>query len=119
MIERIQNQSYASQIKSNFVERATAEKSSTEQVQSSNRENRKEEPVTKEKLENVVQGMNKFLQASNTHLKFEFHEGLQEYYVTIVDDINHEVIKEIPSKKLLDMHAAMTEFIGLMVDKKI
>jgi flagellar protein FlaG len=120
MIERTQNQSYASQIKSNFVERAAAEKkATTEQVQSSNQEHQKEELVTKEKLEKVIQGMNEFLQASNTHLKFEFHEGLQEYYVTIVDDLNHEVIKEIPSKKLLDMHAAMAEFIGLMVDKKI
>ncbi|MCP3740178.1 flagellar protein FlaG [Rossellomorea sp. BNER] len=119
MIERTQNQSYASQIKSNFVERAAAEKITTEQIQSSDQEHLKEKPVTKEKLEKVIQGMNEFLQASNTHLKFEFHEGLQEYYVTIVDDISHEVIKEIPSKKLLDMHAAMTEFIGLMVDKKI
>jgi flagellar protein FlaG len=29
------------------------------------------------------------------------------------------VVKEIPSKKVLDMYAAMTEFVGLMVDKKI
>jgi flagellar protein FlaG len=78
-----------------------------------------QEPVTKEKMESVVRGMNEFLSVSNTHLKFEFHDKLQEYYVTIVDDKSKEVIKEIPSKKVLDMHAAMTEFIGLMVDKKI
>jgi flagellar protein FlaG len=78
-----------------------------------------QEPVTKEKVESVVRGMNEFLSVSNTHLKFEFHDKLQEYYVTIVDDKSREVIKEIPSKKVLDMHAAMTEFIGLMVDKKI
>jgi flagellar protein FlaG len=78
-----------------------------------------QEPVTKEKMESVVRGMNEFLSATNTHLKFEFHDKLQEYYVTIVDDKSKEVIKEIPSKKMLDMHAAMTEFIGLMVDKKI
>ncbi len=77
------------------------------------------EPVTKEKMLDVVQGMNEFLQASNTHLKFEFHDKLQEYYVTIVDDQTKEVVKEIPAKKILDMYAAMTEFVGLMVDKKI
>ncbi|PLR73720.1 flagellar protein FlaG [Bacillus sp. UMB0728] len=75
--------------------------------------------VKKEKLDDIIDGMNEFLQPSNTSLKFELHEKLNEYYVTIVDDITHEVVKEIPSKKMLDMYAAMTEFVGLMVDKKI
>jgi flagellar protein FlaG len=78
-----------------------------------------QEPVTKEKMESVVRGMNEFLTTSNTHLKFEFHDKLKEYYVTIVDNSTKEVIKEIPSKKVLDMYAAMTEFVGLMVDKRI
>ncbi|MDQ0218401.1 flagellar protein FlaG [Peribacillus cavernae] len=73
----------------------------------------------KEKLDKIVESMNEFLQPSNTSLKFELHEKLNEYYVTIVDDVTHEVIKEIPSKKMLDMYAAMTDFVGLMVDKKI
>jgi flagellar protein FlaG len=77
-----------------------------------------QEPVTKEKIESVVRGMNEFLTASSTHLKFEFHDELKEYYVTIVNDSTKEVVKEIPSKKVLDMYAAMTEFVGLMVDKK-
>jgi flagellar protein FlaG len=78
-----------------------------------------QEPVTKEKVESVVRGMNELLTTFNTHLKFEFHNELKEYYVTIVDDSTKEVIKEIPSKKVLDMYAAMTEFVGLMMDKKI
>jgi flagellar protein FlaG len=77
------------------------------------------EPVTQEKLQNVVQGMNEFLSASNTHLKFEFHDRLKEYYVTIVDDVTKEIVREIPAKKMLDMYAAMTEFVGLMVDQKV
>ena len=63
--------------------------------------------------------MNDFLKPSNTHLKFEFHDELEEYYVTMVDDVTQEVIREIPSKKLLDMYAAMTEYLGILVDKKI
>lgn len=73
---------------------------------------------SKETTEKVVNSMNEFLKASNTHLKFEFHEELQEYYVAIVDERTNEVVKEIPSKKLLDMYAAMTEYVGLMIDKK-
>ena len=73
----------------------------------------------KEEMEKIVQGMNDFLKPSNTHLKFEFHDELQEYYVSIVDNITQEVVKEIPPKKLLDMYAAMTQFMGVLMDKKI
>lgn len=73
---------------------------------------------SKEKTEKVIKSMNEFLKESNTHLKFSLHEELQEYYVAIVDDSTNEVIKEIPSKKLLDMYAAMTEYVGLLVDRK-
>ncbi|KAA0563074.1 flagellar protein FlaG [Bacillus sp. CH30_1T] len=82
-------------------------------------ETTRREPVTKEKLKDIVHGMNEFMSTSNTHLKFEFHDKLKEYYVTIVDDRTQEIVKEIPAKKMLDMHAAMTEFVGLLVDKKV
>ncbi|PAE25844.1 flagellar protein FlaG [Bacillus sp. 7894-2] len=77
------------------------------------------EPLKEEKLTEVVESMNEFLQASHTSLKFVLHDELNEYYVTLVDDRTQEVVKEIPSKKMLDMYAAMTEFVGLVVDKKI
>jgi flagellar protein FlaG len=89
------------------------------QLQDQQENSIQQEPVTKEKVESVVRGMNEFLTTASTHLKFEFHNELKEYYVTIVDDSTKEVIKEIPSKKVLDMYAAMTEFVGLMMDKKI
>lgn len=73
----------------------------------------------KEKVEEIVKSLNNFIQDSPTSLKFEYHEKLNEYYVTIVDDVTHEVVREIPPKKMLDFYAAMTEFLGLMVDKKI
>ncbi|MBY6052168.1 flagellar protein FlaG [Cytobacillus firmus] len=75
--------------------------------------------IKEDKLTEVVDSMNEFLQASHSSLKFVLHDELNEYYVTLVDDVTQEVVKEIPSKKMLDMYAAMTEFVGLMVDKKI
>ncbi|RSD25195.1 flagellar protein FlaG [Mesobacillus subterraneus] len=81
----------------------------------------KTESVTfpKEKVEEIVSKMNKFMENSPTSLKFEFHEKLNEYFVKIVDDKTKEVVREIPPKKMLDFYAAMTEFLGLMVDKKV
>lgn len=84
---------------------------------------RKVEEVQKQpskvEMEKVVQGMNDFLKPSNWHVKFEFHDELEEYYVTMVDNVTQEVIREIPSRKLLDMYAAMTRYLGVLVDKKI
>ncbi|MCM3029677.1 flagellar protein FlaG [Niallia sp. MER 6] len=84
----------------------------------SNKENSMEVQISKEEIAKTVQAMNEFLNPSHTSVKFELHEKLNEYYVTIVDDSTQEVVREIPSKKFLDMYAAMTEFVGLMVDKK-
>jgi flagellar protein FlaG len=80
-------------------------------------DNGKELPIDKAKQ--MTASMNKFLETANTQLRFKFHEKLHEYYVTIVDSNTDEVIREIPSKKLLDIHAAMREFVGLLVDRKI
>ncbi len=73
----------------------------------------------KEKVAKVVDSLNEFLSPTHTSLKFEYHDKLNEYYVTLVNDTTNEIVKEIPSKKMLDFYAAMEEFIGIMVDRKI
>lgn len=78
-----------------------------------------EQQMPADKAKQMTDSMNTFLESANTQLRFKFHEKLKEYYVTIVDSKTDEVIREIPSKKLLDIHAAMREFVGLLVDRKI
>lgn len=75
--------------------------------------------LPKEEIEKVVNGINDFLQPANTHIEFQLHEKLNEYYVTVVDNQTKEIVREIPSRKMLDLYAAMTEFLGFVVDKKI
>ncbi|MCM3602641.1 flagellar protein FlaG [Robertmurraya korlensis] len=82
-------------------------------------EPKQEISLKKERVEEIVKSLNDFLTPTQTSLKFEFHEKLNEYYVTLIDDKTQQTIREIPSKKMLDFYAAMTEFIGLMIDKKI
>lgn len=84
-----------------------------------NKQEIQNQPLEKERIEEIVKGLNDFLTPTQTSLKFEFHEKLNEYYVTLIDDKTQQTIREIPSKKMLDFYAAMTEFIGLMIDKKI
>ncbi|MHA6258391.1 flagellar protein FlaG [Sporosarcina sp. CAU 1771] len=78
-----------------------------------------ERPLPVEEAKEMLDSMNTFLKSANSQLKFQLHDELNEYYVTIVDSDTDEVIKEIPSRKLMDIHAAMREFVGLLVDRKI
>lgn len=78
-----------------------------------------EQDVSKEKLEKVVESLNQFIQPAQTSVHFAYHEKLDEYYVQIVDNETEEMVREIPSKKLMDMHAQMLEFVGIMIDQKI
>lgn len=76
-------------------------------------------PLSAEKAKKMTESINRFMETTNTNLRFQFHEDLKEYYVTIVDSKTNELVKEIPSKKLMDIYAAMRDFLGLMVDHKI
>ncbi|WP_240949616.1 flagellar protein FlaG [Psychrobacillus sp. BL-248-WT-3] len=72
-----------------------------------------------EKAKKMTDSMNKFLETTSTELRFKFHEELNTYYVTLIDANTEEIVREIPSKKLMDMYAAMRDFVGFFVDEKI
>lgn len=77
-----------------------------------------QDKITKEMVQNRVEGMNEFLEPTTTAVKFLLHEDLNEYYVQVINPLTDEVLKEIPNKKFLDMYASMTELMGLIVDEK-
>lgn len=75
--------------------------------------------VPKEEVAKQIDGLNKILQSKQSHVKFVLHDELNEYYVQIVDNRTEQVIKEIPSKKMMDTVAKMYELIGILVDQKL
>src|SRR5690625_5039950 len=78
-----------------------------------------ESAVNAKDVESAVTILNGFIDPSRTNLKFVYHEQLNEYYVTVVNPLTNETVKEIPPKKMLDMYAAMAEYMGILVDEKI
>ena len=78
-----------------------------------------EHAVLKEKLQQAVDSVNEFLQLNHSASKFVFHEGLDRYFVQVVDTETEEVVKEIPPKKLLDAFYEMQKLVGMIVDEKI
>lgn len=73
----------------------------------------------KEQLEQQIDAFNKLLRANQSYVRFVLHQELNEYYVQVVNDNTKEVIREIPSKKLMDTVAKMYEMIGLLVDHRL
>ena len=71
------------------------------------------------KAKKVTDSLNKMLETTSTKLRYQYHEKLDKYYVTLVDSQTDEVVREIPNKKLMDIYAAMLDFVGVFVDEKI
>lgn len=59
-----------------------------------------------------------YLQAGTTECQFSVHEETKQIMIKLVDSTTKEVVKEIPSEKILDMVASMCELAGLFVDEK-
>jgi flagellar protein FlaG len=74
---------------------------------------------TKAKVQEAVRKMNEMLEVNQSTSKFMYHEGLERYYVTVVNRDTEEVVKEIPPKKLLDAFYEMQKMLGMIVDEKI
>ncbi|WP_274654175.1 flagellar protein FlaG [Paenibacillus humicola] len=82
-------------------------------------EDRQQHSYSKADIAKEIGHLNKMLESKDSHLHFVLHDKLNEYYVQVVDDSTNEVIKEIPSKKVMDMVAGFYETLGIIVDKKI
>lgn len=123
MVNRIGGESASQSINTTSVKESSDVEFSVVQIQQISEKIQEEFTDDKllpaEKAKQMTDTMNTFLQSANTQLRFKFHEKLNEYYVTIVDSKTDEVVREIPSKKLMDIHAAMREFVGLLIDRKI
>lgn len=74
---------------------------------------------TKKKVQDAVSALNEFLEVNYSTSKFFYHEGLDRYYVSVVDKETQEIVKEIPPRKLLDAFYEMQKMVGMIVDEKI
>ncbi len=119
MIERLSMQDSSIQLRTATLEGTQHNQNRTGEVDKTYQTQNREQQVSKENVQEVVDGLNKFIQPTHTSLHFKLHEKLNEYYVQIINQDTNETIREIPSQKVLDMYASMLEYVGILVDKKI
>lgn len=77
------------------------------------------EEVPREEVERATDKLNRLMGFIEKKMKFEVHEKSHRIMVKVIDDKTGEVLREIPPKKILDMLSSFTEYIGLLVDKKV
>lgn len=75
--------------------------------------------ITKENLEKAIDSIGEFLHLDHKQSKFVLHEGLNKYFVRLVNSETEEVIKEIPPEELLNAFYEMQKLAGMIVDEKI
>ncbi|MCQ2011622.1 flagellar protein FlaG [Sporolactobacillus sp. STSJ-5] len=75
--------------------------------------------LSRNQIEKLVDEANKILQPDVTELKYVYFDKLQTYYVQVQDVNTHQVIREIPPKKFLEMYASVAEKLGLIVNDKV
>lgn len=74
--------------------------------------------VDTKELESALNGAAKTLGDDTTSLKFEVHKATNTIMVKVIDDKTQQVIREIPSEKVLDMVASIWKLVGILMDKK-
>lgn len=85
-----------------------------------NDENFTEEDSNKQQdrlLHAIEKASGKF-ESQNNQLSFAVHEKTKQIMVKVINKDTQEVVREIPSKKILDMVADRMEAAGLLIDEK-
>lgn len=75
-------------------------------------------PLSKREIEDRVSQMNDWMAPHATEIRFQLHEKLNDYFVQVVDPQTEEILREIPSRKVLDYYAAVAQKLGLLVDER-
>lgn len=101
------------------VNKATSPNKSEPGKNQSHSDDQGKEELTREDINKLTDHLNKFMTTINADLQFELHEETKRMMVRFVNKKDHQVIKEFPPKELLDTLAAIRDYVGLLLDKKV
>lgn len=83
-------------------------------------EDLKEEYSEKNEQEviSAIEKANKHIRMYDRRLEFSIHDTTKQIMVKVIDTESDQVIREIPSEKILDMVAHLWQVAGILVDEK-
>lgn len=77
-----------------------------------------EKTILIEQLKKAVNTANEQILGVNTQFQYRIHEGTDRIMVKLIDTESHDVIREIPPEKMLDLVADIWKRVGLVIDKQ-
>ncbi len=77
-----------------------------------------EEDHGEELLKDMLEVMKDHTSMRDVGFDYGFHEGTGRMTVTMIDKETDEVIREIPSERILDLMSKMEELVGVLFDAK-
>jgi len=72
----------------------------------------------REDLEEAIEKLNQTAMIFDRGLRFQIHDKTHTPMVAVVDLKSDKVIREIPSKEILDLVSKMRDYLGMIFDKK-
>lgn len=81
-------------------------------------EENKQASVSEKMVISAIEKANKVMINANRSMEFSIHEITKEIMVKVIDTETKEVVREIPSEKLVDLVANLMELAGLIVDER-
>jgi flagellar protein FlaG len=97
-------------------EETNSAKNLNEQIKDDEKDTK--EKMTKEKLQDLTQKLNKEMAPLNPDIKFSFNDKIDSLVVNVVDKNTDKVIRKIPSDEALKIMEKMRELVGALFDKK-
>ena len=76
-------------------------------------------PHQEKKVSELVNQINKKLEELGTYIQVKIHDKTNTIMVVIMQDETNEIIREIPSEKMLDMIYDISRRVGIFVDEKM
>lgn len=72
----------------------------------------------REDLEEAIKSTNEMIFDGDNRFEFKIHERTGRMMVKLIDKETDEIIKEIPSEKILDLVASIWDLVGILVDER-
>jgi flagellar protein FlaG len=79
---------------------------------------RKDMTMSDKMIIEAIERANRAILGANKEFHFSIHEATKQIQIKVLDKETKEIIREIPSEKVLDMVAKMWEMAGIMVDER-
>jgi len=70
-------------------------------------------------IPHLVDQVNKTLEKSGTYIQVKVHDKTNTIMVVVLKDATNEIVREIPSEKMLDVMYNISQKVGIFLDEKM